>query len=168
MTEYYAIKIRKDVAKALPIVLILLIIGGYAIKSAWKWQPDIENVKTTTETKATTETKITPNEMNCDEFTKQLDQHSQEGFKEGYLCQRKKTNCQVPDGLSVEERGRLEKGALQGRYFDAKKYVYNEGINKDYYTALLTGTYPCSSENLELLKKFVYEQQWKAGNSYGE
>ncbi|HLD04401.1 MAG TPA: hypothetical protein VJG90_01655 [Candidatus Nanoarchaeia archaeon] len=164
MTRYYLIKIRKDLAKALPIVILLLVFAYFVGKSLIQWEPQIQDLPSLDN--ATPPKTINPlTDINCESLQPQLDSYAQQAFKEGYLCARKNENCPVPEGITHHEREQLQKDS-KGYYFDAKNYVNKKSTTKDYYIGLMTGTYACTPKNLELLKKFIYEQQWKAGILY--
>jgi len=165
---YYAIKVRKDIAIAIPILIVLLTVGYYATKAVWNWEPD-KPLTESFEKQSEEQTKPESIDLlDCAEFQKQLDQEAQNGLRDGYVCQ-KKIPCQVPEGLSFEERNKLKEGRKsQGFYFETRKYVASTSANRNYYIETLTGSYACTEGNLALLKKFSYEQQWKAGNIYGE
>lgn len=158
MATYYTVKIRKELALAIPILIVLLIFGYYTAKNIWNWNPD-ETFPAQAETPKTIQPLA---DINCESFQTQLDAYAQQAFKEGYLCAKQKNNCPVPEPLSSYEQNRLEHKSA-GYYFDAQRYVHTKSTTQQYYTNLLTNTYACTSQNLELLKKFVYEQQWKAG-----
>ncbi len=163
MVTYYAIKIRKELALAIPILIVLLIFGYYTAKNIWNWNPDVTSPATLPAT--TPPATLQPiTETSCESFQPQLNAYAQQAFKDGFLCAKQKENCPVPEPLSSYEQNRLEHKSV-GYVFDAQHYVNTKSTTQQYYTGLMSGTYACTPKNLELLKKFVYEQQWKMGVS---
>ncbi|MEK6964184.1 MAG: hypothetical protein AABX70_07175 [Nanoarchaeota archaeon] len=164
MVTYYAVKIRKELALAIPILILLLVFGYYTAKNIWNWDLTTSTLSSVTSPTATSNPKtLQPlTDVNCESFQPQLDAYAQQAFKDGYLCAKQKSNCPVPEPLSSYEQNRLEHKSI-GYSFDAQHYVNTKSTTRQYYTNLMTDTYACTPQNLELLKKFVYEQQWKAG-----
>lgn len=160
MATYYAVKVRKELALAIPILLVLLIFGYYTAKNIWNWNPNETALPAQSPEHTPTKTIQPLNDVSCESFTSQLDSYAQQAFKEGYLCAKRKEICPVPE--SFIEQDELEHKSA-GYTFEARHYVNSKSTTQEYYTRLVSGTYACTPKNLELLKKFVYEQQWKAG-----
>ncbi len=174
MVGYYVIHIRKDIVKIIPIILVLLVVAYFGGKSLLQWQPMNETLppfengsspRTTPPANHIPPSSTPPPADNCANFQSQLDTFAQQAFKEGYLCAKQQKNCPVPESITIEEREQLQKN-VRGFYFDAKNYVNQKSTTKDYYIGLMSGTYSCTPTNMDLLKKFIYEQQWKSGILY--